>query len=303
MSNSIVISGATGCIGFALVDYFIKNGHKVLIILRPNSSRNHIFEGFSNITICHCELDGYDDLEIEGVFDVFYHFAWDGGKNRDDFDTNLNSARSAADAVELAIRLGCKLFVGAGSQAECGLQNMPISESTICNPVSAFGIAKLLSYHWTKLVCRKHGIRHCWLRILSVYGPYDGNQTLINSTIINFINNEPQKFTDGEQLWDYIYSEDAADIIGKIGLSNESTGIYIIASGNAIKLKYLITTIANYFEMDISSFLGLKKKMDNSIDYLCGDTSRLNYEFNWSPKISFNRGVEKTINYLRSQNA
>lgn len=302
MSKSIVISGATGCIGYSLVKYFLNNGHRVLLILRPDSSRNRIFETSTDLSIRYCELGNYEALNIVEKYDIFYHFAWSGGKNRNDIDQNLDSARYSAEAVKLAKKLQCKVFLGAGSQAECGSHDVAISESIICKPINEFGLGKLFSYYWTQLMCTQLGIRHCWLRILSIYGPYDGDQTLINSTILKILKGEQLKFTDGEQYWDFLFSDDAAEIIGMIGLSNNSSGIYVIGSGKVEKLKRFISIITNYFNIDSTPFLGLMPKAKNPINYLKADTSRLENEFNWSSRTSFKSGIEVTTDYLKSRN-
>jgi len=303
MNKSVVITGATGCIGFALVKYFINSGHKVLLILRPDSARNSIFEKFKCISICYSNLGDYSNLNINEDYDIFYHFAWSGGNKRNDIDQNVESARHAAEAVKLAYKLNCKVFLGAGSQAECGLQENPISENTICAPISEFGVGKLFSYYWTSLLCNQLNIRHCWLRILSVYGPFDGDQTLINSTIFKIFSGGQLEFTDGEQYWDFIFSDDAAEIIGKIGLCNTSSGIYAIGSGNVKRLKDYIYVLANYFNLDPTPYFGLIPRMPNSVGYLKADISRLQNEFNWTPKISFEAGIKLTINHLRLRNA
>jgi len=302
MSKSIVITGATGCIGYSLVEYFSKNGHKVLLILRPNSIRNKIYERLTNISVCFSELGDYQEINISGKYDIFFHLAWSGGKNRDDISQNIDSARHSTEAVKLAHRLQCKVFVGAGSQAECGVHEIPISENTICQPINEFGLGKLLSYYWTKLLCYRLGLRHCWLRILSVYGPFDGDQTLVNSTILKIFKGDKLEFTDGEQYWDFIFCDDAAEIIGNIGLSNNSSGIYVIGSGKVKKLKEYISIITSYFNIDSTPYLGLKLRDPNSLNYLKADTSRLENEFNWTAKTCFNDGIKMTIDHLKSYN-
>ena len=300
MSKSIVISGATGCIGVSLVKYFKQKKCKILLILRPGSKRNKIFEDLNGIQIYYSELSAYSNIEINESYDIFYHFAWNGGKNRNDIDSNINSAKYSVDAVKLANRLKCTVFIGAGSQAECGIQEVPISDKTLCNPVNAFGIGKLLSYYLTRMVCFQNNIRHCWLRILSVYGPNDGNQTLVSSTILNLLNNNTLAFTDGEQKWDFIFSDDAAEIIGKIGINKKSEGIYVIGSGKAKKLKEFISIITKLFNINANPYFGLIPKSSVGVNYLKADTSRLVNEFNWAPKTSFLVGVKKTIAYLKN---
>lgn len=59
---------------------------------------------------------------INDKYDVFYHLAWAGttGKARNDMYLQNENIKFTLDAVELASKLGCKVFIGAGSQAEYG---------------------------------------------------------------------------------------------------------------------------------------------------------------------------------------
>ena len=282
----------------ALIEQHLSHGNQVLVIANPKSTRNHNFNKFNNIKIIYSSLNDYDSIMLDEKFDVFYHFAWEGGASRDNLAINMNSAMQSIAAVNLASKLRCASFVGAGSQAECGIQQKAISENTNCNPESFFGIAKLSAYHICKVACNEKNILFSWARILSVYGPYDGENTLVTSTINKLISGSLPEFSSGSQIWDFLFSEDAADALLNIGLKSKKGGIYIIASGIGLELKKFILQITDKFNIDGSKFLNKIPSNPKSVQFLVGDISRLNNEFNWKPRVNFEQGLEKTLEYL-----
>ena len=133
--------------------------------------------------------------------------AWQGGNDRKNILVNNASCMSSLDAVDMAQKLGCKLFVSTGSQAEYGYQNQVLNEETICKPNTPFGAAKLCSFHYTKLRCKELGIQHLWLRIGSVYGPFDRESTMLLSSIRTIRSGKLPVFSEGTQYWDFLFKK------------------------------------------------------------------------------------------------
>ncbi len=194
MNKSIkkaIITGATSMIGVALIEKLLKENIKVLAIVNPNSIRKGNIKNFKEIKII--EKDLKDILKINIVnekYDIFYHLGWcnTAKEFRDDFEKQKINIKYSCNAVKFAHKMGCKLFIGAGSQAEYGRYTRPISEDDKINPETAYGKCKYLAYTETFKLCLKYNIIHIWPRIFSVYGPYDSKNTLISYCIINFLN-------------------------------------------------------------------------------------------------------------------
>jgi nucleoside-diphosphate-sugar epimerase len=151
----------------------------------------------------------------------------------------------------------------------------------------------------TKFKCKQLGIKFCWARILSVYGPYDGERTLVISTIRKLISNSDLAFTSGIQKWDFLYASDAAEAIAEIGKNSTDGGIYVIGSGSVKPLKDYIEIIANQFNINPVTYFGKIQNNTETLKHLEADTSRLQKEFNWKPKIDFTQGIIKTIDYCK----
>ena len=293
----VVLSGATGVVGMALLAEHVARGDDVLVLVNPDSARGFRRFARSGARVHAAGLNDYANLRLRESFDVFYHLAWSGGHCRDNWRINLGSTVASLDAVELADRLGCGVFVGAGSQAECGPQHGPISDTTECAPDTAFGAAKLMALQVTRQRARELGLRFAWARILSVYGPFDGEGTLVISTIRNILRNEPLAFTMGNQTWDFLYADDAARAIIEMSGPKATGGIYTIGSGEARPLREFIQMITGHFGFSADPFLGLRPSPPHGAPHLAADVSRLTREFDWSPRIGFLEGIDRTVRY------
>lgn len=73
--------------------------------------------------------------------------------------------------------------------------------------------------------------------MLSVYGPFDRNETIISYAVIRMLKKEETEFSYCNQMWDYIYSEDAASAILSTGQKGECGKVYLIGSGETRPLK------------------------------------------------------------------
>ena len=156
-----VITGATGSIGHALINKLLREGVDVTVLYHKGSPRISTIPDGEHIKKIPCSLDEMKSLiPNEKDYDVFYHLAWAGttGATRDDADLQLKNIEYTLDAVELAKKMGCRKFIGTGSQAEYGLSDKPLTPDTPTFPFTGYGMAKLAAGQLTKLKCRKLGL-------------------------------------------------------------------------------------------------------------------------------------------------
>jgi nucleoside-diphosphate-sugar epimerase len=147
--------------------------------------------------------------------------------------------------VKLAKHMGCKLYVDAGSQAEYGIVPGIITEDTPCNPFSAYGKGKLKMYQKSSVLTKELGLKYIHLRILSVYGENDHDETLIKSALKKLKANEPIEMRSGGQKWNYVYVKDAARQISELSIHAVNDNgfkreVYNIASNDTRKLQDFI---------------------------------------------------------------
>ena len=118
----IIMTGATSIIGINFINYMLKNHEdvEILTILREDSSKNILIPESDRVKRIECSIDNLKNLKLEEKGDVFLHLAWQGAPEGDINSTYIQTKNieGTLDAVKLAKRLGCKRFIGTGSQAE-----------------------------------------------------------------------------------------------------------------------------------------------------------------------------------------
>lgn len=314
--KTVAISGCTGPIGTALIKKCIKEGIKVIAYVRPGSERRDLIPKHDLVKISDYDLKDFAKMSrLSGMLklpevDAFYHLAWEGTAEDkwDDAETQTVNIQYTLDAVKLAHAMKAGVFVGAGSQAEYGRVDDILRPDTPVNPENAFGAAKLCAGQLSRIMCAQFGIKHIWTRILSVYGPYDGNDTMIISTIRKLLKGEKPALTMGEQEWDYLYSEDAAEALYLLGECNYSTEykdadrggkIYCLGSGKSYPLKEYINVLRDVINKDIEIGYGEIPYSDKEVMHLCADISKLTEDTGFEPQMPFPKGIVLTVKYVK----
>lgn len=306
MIKSAVITGASGMLGQALIRYLTKLNIRTLAIVRPGSARNEILFPQDCVKVVECDLSDLLCLQdmLTDTYDAFFHFGWSGtfGTSRNDFYGQNENVRYTLDAVELAHRLQCKVFLGAGSQAEYGrVGNRKLSGDLPAFPENGYGMAKLCAGQMSRLLCREYGIRHVWTRILSVYGPGDKPHTMVMSGIYAMLRGERPAYTKGEQLWDYLHCDDAARAFYLAAEKGKDGAVYCIGSGNARPLKTYIEEIKNAIDPGIQIQFGAIPYQEKQVMYLCADIDDLKKDTGFLPEITFEEGIKSTVAWCKGE--
>lgn len=298
----VLITGATGAIGLALIGELISRSYEVMVLASPSSQRNRFLSSMacSGLSWHECGLSEYETFTTSERFDAMVHMAWSGGMDRWNIDLNLHSAKQSSMAVRLAARLGCHTFIGAGSQAECGPHSLPLSAETLCKPDTPFGAAKNLARDLARIeAVRATGMRFIWARILSVYGPKDRETSMLTASLRKLIRGEIPAFSSGEQIWDFLYADDAARALADMLERGRDGQIYVLGSDSARPLRDYLYQLVQPFGVDLAKCLSKVDPGQTTPRHLSADISTLKEHLGWTPMIDFDLGVEKTIAYLR----
>lgn len=294
---NIIVTGATGCVGSAVVRRALAQGMHVTCIVHQGSKRLSNLPVDSRVKVVECNLSDYGSLELDGEYDAFFHLSWEKtfGASRDDAVVQTRNIQYTLDACYLAKRCGCKVFIGAGSQAEYGVQTVPLTPNLPVKPESGYGIAKYAAGKLSAMLCKSLCMRQNWLRILSVYGPNDGENTLISYVIRELKSGRSPELTKCEQVWDYLYADDAADAILAIAEKGVDGKVYPLGSGKGRKLFEYIEDIRQIINPNVKVKFGTKDYYPHQPMYLVADISELTQDTMWQPIFSFLRGLEHII--------
>lgn len=310
----IAMTGPTGAIGMAIIQKCIEEQIELLLITHADSPRNANIPKSQYVSLLYADISEYDKIDVEELnlndsqrYDAFIHLAWSGtiGNGRNDMELQTKNIQCTLAAVRLAHRLGCKVFLGAGSQAEYGRVEGYLSADTPAFPENGYGIAKLCAGQMSRILSEQLQLEHIWLRVLSIYGPYDGENTMVTSAIRGFLNGKETSFTAGEQKWDYLFSEDAASMIVRLLQNGRNGQIYCIGSGRYRMLKEYIKDIyqAVYGKDGLEEELGIGKVPygPKQVMFLCADVSEVENDIGAITLTPFSEGIRKTVLWYKNR--
>lgn len=291
-------------IGTALINECIKKGIEVYAVLRASSGKKKRLPESEKLHMVDCSLEELETLpqKITEKCDTFYHIAWGNtGENRNS-STELQSRNIAYTlaAVKAAYALGCRRFIGAGSQAEYGPMDVDkISPDSPVNPTTPYGAAKLASGQLARMLCKELGMECIWPRIFSVYGIYEKETTMVASGLRKMLAGEKTSFTPALQRWDYLFSADAGRAYYLIGEKGKDGAVYCVGSGKAAPLKNYIEIMAELTGAEETG-IGVRPYPAGAVMNLCADISSLTADTGFVPEYTFREGIRETITWLKT---
>ena len=304
-------------LGSALVRRCEAEGDEVYAVLRPETGQIANLSGTGAVRVSLALEDWKEHLtektrEAAGDIpcDILYHFAWNGtyGDSRRDPAQQQKNVEYTKTAFQTAAELGCSTFVGAGSQAEFGPYDIPLSDALEKRPVTEYGKAKLAAWQAVLAMAQgttesgaaqKRTIRVNWGRILSAYGPGDHTYTLIGSTLRKLMNQEQAAFTKGEQIWDFIHADDAARAFSMIGDKGVHGKAYTIGCGEGRSLRTwleeLYTVVHDSYPDTPEPLFGAVPYFPDQVMHLVADISELTTDTGFRPEITFPEGIRRLV--------
>ena len=303
----ILVTGGAGFIASHVVDAYIDGGHEVIVIDNLSTGRKENLHGkakFYECDICSPEVRkiiGNEKLDL-----INHHAAQiDVRKSTADplFDIDVN-VKGFVGLLEAAKDCDVKKVILASTGgAIYGEQDYyPADENHPTNPISPYGINKLVSEKYLHYYKNQYGIDYAVLRYANVYGSrqnahgeagvvaifasrmLDGGQPIING--------------DGRQTRDYVYVGDVVKV-NLLVLNEEASGIYNVGTGvetdvNAVFRALRELTGSNCEEKHIPTKPGEQARS------VIG-SARLESEFDWKPETSLADGMNNTVEWFKNK--
>ncbi len=301
----VIVTGATSMIGAALVEQCLEHGAEVYAVVRERSVKASRLPKHEKLHLVGCDLDMLHTLpdKIPEECGAFYHIAWGSTGEHRNRSAELQSRNIAytLEAVKAAHALGCRRFIGAGSQAEYGPMDVDrIAPDSPANPTTPYGVCKLAAGRLAMMLCGELGMECIWARIFSVYGIYEKETAMVASGLRKMLAGEETEFTPAEQRWDYLFSRDAGLACYLIGEKGLAGAVYCVGSGRARPLREYIQEMA---ELTGAKMPGIGKRPypPGAVMNLCADTGTLQADTGFVPRYSFREGISETIRWLKNE--
>jgi len=301
MKPRVLVTGGTGFVGSHLVRLLQLNDYEVAVLLRPDGTPRRIADLLPSCQVIWGDLSDVSRMS-SSVFsfqpEVVLHFAWTGvgGQARNE-PTQVHNATNSMRFLELVADAGCKCYIAAGSQAEYGPWPHAITEETATRPTTLYGSCKLQHCLESAEFCAQRNIRFAWLRLFSLYGPDDSPDWMIPYVITTIAKGLRPALTAGEQRWDYLYVEDAAEAILAVLMQRAAQGIFNLGSGQCYRLRMVIEELRDLINPSVELGFGDIPYRTDQVMYLLADISKLTKATGWHPQTSIFEGLRRTVSW------
>lgn len=300
--ENVIVTGASGFLGTKLCNELSKR-YKVYALVRDVEKAKQSLSNI-NIIVLKCEMKAYECFDLEVKAKYFFHFAWDAtsGEDRSNYEKQLFNVKATCDAVVLAKKLGCEKFIYASSINE--FETYEYMKSNEISPGGGYiyGTAKLSAHFMAEVVAAKEQIGFIPVIITNIYGPGEKSKRLINTSIRGLLNNEHVSFTKGDQMYDFIYIDDAINSIISVAEKGVGFRSYYLGSNQPKPLKYFIKDLHEAIGGLGTIGLGDLQFKGRDISYEQFNINQIERDTGYVNKINFKEGIEKTCDAIKEEN-
>ncbi|NBY60959.1 MAG: SDR family oxidoreductase, partial [Actinobacteria bacterium] len=307
--SRIVVLGGAGFLGSHLCDALVKRGDEVVAVdnfstgSKANLQQLNTAKNFSVVDADICE-----PIEIAGRVELVFNFASPASPKKYlqiPIQTLQAGSLGTENAVQLALKNNARLIMASTSEVYGDPLTTPQSETYFgnVNPIgvrSCYDEAKRFAEALLMAHSRVSGLNLGIVRIFNTYGPrLDPDDGRVVSTLISqaVSNQDLTVHGDGKQSRSFCYVDDL--IRGVIALA-DSNEIGPINLGNDKEISVLELANLVLKINQSSNKITFTQAMDDDPQQRCPDLTLAKSKLNWSPTISVEYGLSRTIEWFRS---
>ena len=317
-NKKILITGGLGFIGSNLACRLVEHGNTITVVdsLIPEYGGNlrNIYDIQDKITVSLSDVRDVAAINnlIKG-HDYLFNLAGQTSHLDSMLDpiTDLDINAKAQLSILEACRKNnpdIRIVFASTRQIYGKPKYLPVDEKHPRHPVDVNGINKIAGEQYHILYQEVNGIASSVLRLTNTYGPRmrikDARQTFLGIWIRNLLEGKTiQVFGDGKQRRDSNYIEDVLDALLITATKEEAVGkVYNLGAPNPLSLEDTAKIMC--LEIEGSDYQMIAFPEDRKVidvgDFIC-DYSAFCNQFGWEPKVNFEEGIQRSINYFKKE--
>jgi UDP-glucose 4-epimerase len=223
------------------------------------------------------------------------------GSNQANVDATVNLLVAARDAK-------VKRVVYAASSAAYGdTPTLPKREDMSPNPISPYAVGKLAGEYYMTSFFRCYGLETVSLRYFNIFGPRQDPTSPYSGVLAKFITQmlkgeQPTIFGDGAQSRDFTYVDNAVDanlLACKAPAAEVAGKVFNVATARRVDLNETFRTLKK-----IIGYAGDVKyapERAGDVKHSLADLTQAQKHLGYKPKVDFEEGLRRTIDWYRSQ--
>ncbi len=314
--RKVMITGGLGCLGSNLAHRLVEHGAEVTLIDNMQeghgANRRNIagIEQAVKVDICDIRDSAAMLGHVRGA-ELIFHIAGQTSHTDSmkdpfpDIDINCRGNAVLLESVRAANPEARVVYASTRAVYGAPLQ-VPVTESTLPNPVDIYGADKLAAEHYFRIYGRAHGLSTVILRLSNGYGTRAQIRTPKYGILMWFVGlilrgEKIRVFGDGAQLRDYTYTDDMTRAFLLAGENPAAVGkTYNVAASEQIRFIDMVkklVEVAGQGEYELVPWPDDYKKIE--VGDFAADCGLIGRELGWQPETGFEQGLRETFEYYR----
>lgn len=304
-----LITGIGGFIGSSLARALLSRGEQVRGVDNfATGKRENIAELADRIDFREADIGDLDAMHqaCAGVDFVLHQAAIPSvpksvldplSSNRANVDGTLNVLVSARDAKVK------RVVYAASSSCYGDTLTLPKHEGMKPDPISPYAVAKLAGEHYMTSFYRCYRLETVSLRYFNVFGPRQDPSSPYSGVLAKFITSmlrgaQPTIFGDGEQSRDFTFIDNVVEgnlLACRTPAAQAAGQFFNVATGRRITLNETFRVLQK-----LTSYSGQPKygaERGGDIKHSLADISKAEIALGYKPKISFEEGLRRTVEW------
>lgn len=302
-NKKVFITGGCGFIGSHLVKRLLSLNANIFLLKRPSTDIWRIKDHGDKISFFNGDITNPLDVDrcIKTIApDYIFHLAAYGvdSAQKDYIKAGNINILGTLNIFNSLKYVDCKKIINMGSCAEYGDMQIKMKEDLCVKPSSIYGSTKACSTILSHQLAAENHIDIVTLRPFGIFGEGEEPHKFFSYIILSILKGQDVHLTPCQQYRDYCYVENIVDAMimsaENFNLKNE---ILNVGTGTSKPLKYYVDMIYKLTNSSLKPQYGALAYRKNEMWNPCPDISKIKSLLGWSPKISLEEGLSKTIRW------
>jgi len=306
----ILVTGGGGFIASHVSERYIELGHTVVIVDDLSTGKRENIP--STATFYECDITNAEAMEqimAQERPEVINHHAAQMDVRRSVreplFDARINIV-GGLGLLELAVKFGVRkvLYASTGGATYGEVDRTPVDESYPPAPICHYGVSKLTLERYLFLYKHLYGLKYSVMRYPNVYGPRQnphGEAGVVAIFALQMLRGErPTIFGDGSKTRDYVFVDDIVE--ANVALLDKADGeVLNLGRGEPVsdyRIFELVSKATGYG--NDPQYAAVRR---GEVQHIALSAARARSLIGWTPKISLDQGIERTVAFIKESNA
>jgi len=199
------------------------------------------------------------------------------------------------EKIRLVLTGSCAIYAG-GSR---------LREDTCIDPGSLLGLSKAAAGVIARFYTRSHGIEAVELRLFTPFGPWESARRLIPDTILSALDGRTVRIGHGAQQRDFVYMDDVVEALvlaASVPLAEPWLAVNI-GSGAGRPIRDVAARVLDLMGNPVGLTTGARPSRPDEIWEISADIDAASRYLGWQPKVAFDDGLRRTIDWFREHRA